>query len=271
MVEVKLWTILPHRTALVHVAVYLGLCVTSNHTRAQDHPKDHAKRRAEHHAGSTQEWITSESITGPILGLSLGLFGEQGTREATTSIGDLTEDEGTDYRTRDPFSLSFTAAKVLSTQVPSGHLRAGALVRYEGRYKTRADGENYTYGTLAEWGGLLEWSITGLPMIDLVLGMRGGLTTLFPGQDFRAEINTLKGQGVSVWGGPRLGGFLTPQIGAEHTLVDGLLRARADLGLSFRYLPLLAVREDLGNVTYEQQWFLQSTRIELILGFILTP
>lgn len=103
--------------------------------------------------------------------------------------------------------------------------------------------------------------------LDLLLGARAGLITLFQNRDLQRELDDLSFRGVSVWpDAPRLGVFLGPHVGLLWPLSERIA-LRSDFGVQFSVLRLYNGSGDAGGSgEIEYSASLSTTRIQWLFG-----
>ncbi|TVQ96773.1 MAG: hypothetical protein EA398_15480 [Deltaproteobacteria bacterium] len=196
------------------------------------------------------------------LSLETGLYLESGSERQRTEIGPL--------RTRPRYDFAGPLRPDVAIGITSGADRGfawGGSVLHRGNWVLREDDGDgrRTYGTLVEWMGLAEYRIAPLGPVTVVAGVRGGLVTLFPGDDLRDRIDELEDQGSSVWSGPRLGVVAGPQVGARYRLASRLA-LRADVGLTWSRVWLQRVSDTAAGVDIRRHAHVNAMRSRMALG-----
>jgi hypothetical protein len=83
--------------------------------------------------------------------------------------------------------------------------------------------------------------------------------------DLRREIRDMKDDGVTVFGGPRLGVDLAPMVGFRWS-IDERFALRADFGIHWQRLFLLNVKDTVNDVDFRRTWTAKVLRYNLGIG-----
>ncbi|QQR89402.1 MAG: hypothetical protein IPJ88_14525 [Myxococcales bacterium] len=204
-----------------------------------------------------------KSKSGMVFGLAPGLYFEDSGRDGSRKVA-INEplDESGDYSSAN--LLSINAYLLFPLGQPT---RFGFGLRYAGNYKTEPEGDDtsYSYGHMLDLYAQLEYIIDSLPLVDLILGARAGLSTLLPGGDFADEIDALQAQGVDVWSVPRLGGFIAPLVHVRLPLHENFA-LRGGLSFTAGRMFLFNTEQTVQGVPFAIDWQLNILRYGFTVG-----
>jgi hypothetical protein len=214
-----------------------------------------------------------QALDGGYVGLSMGMFFENSRLEGEEIRGVDSTDESYDYNPDGILNAQLVYLTALSPRV-----RVGGGVTYFGSYEAdQIPGEDQNqddvttveYGQLGNFFGRAEWLIPFLDQFHFILAAQVGLSMLFPDGsrdgDLRREIQDMKDDEISVFGGPRLGVDLAPMVGFRWT-IDERFALRADFGIHWQRLFLMNVNDTVNDVDYRRTWTAKVLRYNLNVG-----
>ena len=158
------------------------------------------------------------------------------------------------------------------------NVRAGAGLHYYGGYEAVREPEEdedaedidaYELGQNLTLFARGEWLVSFADDMGLVLGAQAGLIGLFPDGEFKREIEALRDEGVTVFGGPRPGLSLAPIVGARWQL-DERLALRADFAVHWERIILFNLSTEVENNNFERSWTAKILRYNLGIGMEVT-
>jgi len=193
------------------------------------------------------------------IGASLELSSESSHMNGYQSINQFRSDESFDY------SPTPWAGTLYVLSHPFEHFRFGPAIRFIGKY----GGERFTFGYLVDALAIGEFSFPVVEHFEAIVGLRAGLSILFPGQDFSQEIRRLQGQGAAVWSVPRLGGIGEITVGARRNLL-GSLYARLDANGQLGHQFLFSTDNVTGGLRFQKSWSNDIHRLGLTLALEVT-
>ena len=211
----------------------------------------------------------SAGLDGGYLGVGGGFFTENSRREGEETRQVSTDDQSYDYTSDDFFNGNIWYLTTLGNRV-----RAGAGLEYIGGYEAMRKPEEdeeaddiqpYEFGHLTNLYLRAEWLVPFMDDKQIVVGAQGGFSTLFPDGDFRQEIDDMKDQNISVFGGPRFGLDLAPLVGARWQ-IQKAFALRLDFSLHWQRLFLFNVSDTVEGVNFERTWTAKVLRYNLGLG-----
>ncbi|GEM_PF-4647537 len=216
---------------------------------------------------------SSQALSGGYVGLSVGMFFENSRLEGEEIRGVDSTDESYDYNPDGILNAQLVYLTALSPRV-----RVGGGVTYFGSYEAdQIPGEDQNqddvttveYGQLGNFFGRAEWLIPFLDQFHFILAAQVGLSMLFPDGsrdgDLRREIQDMKDDEISVFGGPRLGVDLAPIVGFRWT-IDPRFALRADFGIHWQRLFLLNVSDTVNDVDFRRTWTGKVLRYNINIG-----
>ncbi|HEX8699093.1 MAG TPA: hypothetical protein VF815_09680, partial [Myxococcaceae bacterium] len=193
------------------------------------------------------------------IGVGLDLFTENSRMNGEQAINTSRRDESFDYS-----SGSFMSA-TLSMSVPapigSDRARIGGGLRLFGNYSRSGD-VPFGFGLLNQAFITGEYGLPVGNQFEALFGVRGGLSLLFPGREFSAEINRLQDQGVDVWSVPRIGWLAGLSLGTRRQMTEHIL-LRADLAAQYEKLFLFATSQDIDGLQFNKDWTASGLRMGL--------
>ena len=205
------------------------------------------------------------------IGVGGGLFSDD---------GELQGEETRDVARSDDESFQYESDNLLMGSIwylrhATDSVRWGGGLRYYGSYEILEipeDPDNDDEIQPFELGQLTDFYVQGEFLLPfggnkaLLLGAQAGPSLLVPDGEFQRTIDDLDEQGVDVWNTPRLGFNLAPFVGGTWE-IDDRLTARADLGVRYEQLFLLAIDDNVDGVAFEKSWSTSALRYELGLSF----
>ncbi len=211
-----------------------------------------------------------------VVGLGAKAFFEDSKLNGEQQIAVLETDESYEYK-----SDGFLAGSIWFLLQLSDRVRVGSGVDYFGTYAslTKCDRQNrddcsdfepdrYEFGKLVEFFGRFEYHVPVTPTFNLLLGTVFGVPVLFPGGDFREEIDAQKESGAAVLSLPRIGYLLGPNIGARWEYNDHLA-VRGDMIIKWEQIFLFRTRQNIGSdpaIAYRKKWTTGTLRYEFGVG-----
>ena len=225
------------------------------------------------HALADEPGESTPGLKGGYVALSVGAFFENSRLEGEELRGVDTTDESYDYN---PDGILNAQLAYLTALTP--RIRVGGGVTYFGSYEAdQIPGENQDqddvttveYGQMGNFFGRAEWLIPFLDQFHFILAAQVGVNLLFPdgsrGGDLRREIQDMNDDGISVFGGPRLGVDLAPMIGFRWS-IDPRFALRADVGIHWQRLFLMNVNDTVNDVDYRRTWTAKVLRYNIGVG-----
>lgn len=207
------------------------------------------------------------------VGIGLGVYLENSRREDSTTALANTTDNSFDYS-----ADNFLQGNIWLLKTVTNNVRAGAGIHYYGGYETveepeeDEDAEDIEASELGQKITLFargEWLVSFSDDMDLVLGAQAGLIGLFPDGEFKREIEAIRDDGATVFGGPRPGLSLAPIVGARWQL-DERLALRADFAVHWERLILLNINTEVEGTNFERSSTAKILRYNLGLGMEVT-
>jgi hypothetical protein len=101
--------------------------------------------------------------------------------------------------------------------------------------------------------------------VEAIVGLRAGVSILFPGKDLSQEISRLREQGAGVWNVPRVGGVGEVTVGARRKLL-GSLHARLDVNGQLGYQFVFATDNVNNGLRFQKSWSNNIHRLGLTLA-----
>lgn len=205
--------------------------------------------------------------SGGVVGTGLGFYFENSRLEGEETRESQTTDQSYDYSADNLLRGSLWFLKAIS----GNRVRVGGGLAYFGAYEGMREPEEdeeadeieaYEYGQMVTPFARGEWLIPFLDRFQLALGAQAGLTVLFPDGEFRREIDDMKDQDISVFGGPRFGVDLAPRVGTRWQ-IDERLALRADFGVHWQRIFMLNVDDSVEGVDFSRDWTLKVLRYDL--------
>ena len=203
-------------------------------------------------------WSSSANAQ-TVVGLGGSAFFEDTDLNGLQRISVQETDQSENYR-----SKSFLTAQVWFLLKMSEKFRAGSGIAYYGTYsgatkpdedQDRDDFEPDFY----EFGRLIEL------FADLLFGAVFGVPILFPGGQFKEEIERLQDQGANVLSLPRIGYMVGPDIGGRYKFNEWL-SFRSDIVVTFSQLFLFATTQTIDNTAFRKRWSTRTLRYQFNLG-----
>ncbi|HZH03467.1 MAG TPA: hypothetical protein VEY30_06760 [Myxococcaceae bacterium] len=189
------------------------------------------------------------------------LFFEDGRLNAEQRINASPREESFDYG-----SKGFLSGQIFLLFPESERFRWGPGLRFFGKYSASVENQDpYEFGFLTQAFVAGEFALPLAPSWDLLLGGRAGLGLLFPGGNFKQEIDRLQAEGVGVWSLPRVGWLAGLSGGARKQLSDRLA-LRAELAGQLEQLYLFLTDEDVDGLDFRKSWNTYSLRFGLTVG-----
>lgn len=203
------------------------------------------------------------------LGLGIGLFTENSERRRENFIG------GQQTRREDPVefesdSIYNLQAWLLTPALFRGFRWGGGLTWFN-KYAIELpdaddDDEPYRLGHMFQLGLQGEYEIERVASkLNVVFGVRTGLSLLFPSGNLRRSIEDLELRGFDVWTSPRPGVYLAPLAGVRWPITDRAA-VRADLSVQFSKLWLYNAEGEAAGITSQSNATLTTTRTQFLLG-----
>lgn len=208
-----------------------------------------------------------------VVGVGAKGFFEDSKLHGLQQIAVAEVDESYEYR-----SAGFLSASLWFLLELSDKLRVGSTLDYYGIYgsKTKCDRDDcsdfepdrYEFGRLIEFYGRFEYRIRAAEKAHVLLGGVVGFPVLFATGDFREDINSLRDQGASVLGVPRVGYLLGPNLGVRYQYTD-YLAFRADFIGKWQQMFLFRTSQNIGSdppIAFRKRWTTGTLRYEFGLG-----
>ena len=215
-----------------------------------------------------------DEAAGPsYVGIGLGVYLENSRLEGETTRLVNTTDQSFDYSADNYLQGNIWLLKTVTKNV-----RAGAGLHYYGGYEAVREPEEdedaedidaYELGQNLTLFARGEWLVSFADDMGLVLGAQAGLIGLFPDGEFKREIEALRDEGVTVFGGPRPGLSLAPIVGARWQL-DERLALRADFAVHWERIILFNLSTEVENNNFERSWTAKILRYNLGIGMEVT-
>ncbi len=210
---------------------------------------------------------------GELIGVAAGYYTENSRREGEEVRQNETTDESFDYN-----ADNFLNASLWYVTPVLPRVRAGGALQYFGGYEMmREPGEDeeaeeveaYEFGQMANLVARIDWLIPFATDKQLALGAEAGGTVLFPDGDFRATLEDMTEENISVSEGPRLGVILGPRVGGRWQ-IDSRVAVRLDFSVQWQRLFLMSVDDSVDNVDYRRSWTGKILRYNLGVGMEVT-
>lgn len=189
------------------------------------------------------------------VGASIELASESSHMSGYQSINQFQSDESFDY------SPTVWAGTVYVLSHPYEHFRFGPAVRFIGKY----GGDRFTFGYLVDVLAIAEFSFRVVEQVEAIVGLRAGVSILFPGKDLSQEISRLRAQGAGVWNVPRVGGIGEVTVGARRKLL-GSLYARLDANGQLGYQFVFSTDNVNNGLRFQKSWSNNIHRLGLTLA-----
>lgn len=126
--------------------------------------------------------------------------------------------------------------------------------------------EPYVFGHMFQLGLQTEYEIERVASkLNIVFGLRGGGSMLFPSGNLREEIDALDRRGFDVWESPQFGAYIAPLAGVRWPISERVA-VRGDLSVQFSKLWLYDAEGEAGGITSETRASLSTTRTQLLIG-----
>ncbi len=208
------------------------------------------------------------------IGLGLGLFTESSERRDEAFTGGLPQNQNDDEPPELESDSIFNIQAWFLQPILTKGLRWGAGIAWFNKYGVvEAEPENedeeqepFVFGHMFQLGLQGEYEIARVASkLNLVLGLRGGGSLLFPSDNLRDRIEELDGQGFDVWESPQLGAYVAPLAGVRWPLSERVA-VRADLSVQFSKLWLYDAEGEAGGITSQRSATLGTTRTQLLIG-----
>jgi hypothetical protein len=196
------------------------------------------------------------------IGVGLDLFTEDARMSGEQAINASRRDESFDYGSGS--FLSFSLSMSVPAPIASERARIGGGIRLFGNYSRGGD-VPFGFGLLNQAFITGEFGLPVARQFEALFGARGGLSLLFPGREFSAEINRLQDQGVDVWSVPRIGWLAGVSVGARRQMSEHIL-LRADLAAQYEKLFLFATSQEIDGLQFNKDWSTSGIRMGLTLG-----
>jgi hypothetical protein len=210
---------------------------------------DEAKPLTAHVSKGKSRWMIER------IGVSLDLASESSHMSGYQSINQFRSDESFDY------SPTLLAGSVYVLSHPYEHFRFGPAVRFIGKY----GGDRFTFGYLVDCLAIAEFSFHVVEQVEAIVGLRAGVSILFPGKDLSQEISRLRAQGAGVWNVPRVGGIGEVTVGARRKLL-GSLYARLDANGQLGYQFVFSTDNVNNGLRFQKSWSNNIHRLGLTLA-----
>ncbi len=187
-------------------------------------------------------------------------FFEKGRLNGTQNINGSARDESFKY------GRGFLSGSAWLLFPENSHFRWGPGLRILGRYSASVDNqEPYELGFLTQAFVAGEFVLPLPSKFDLLLGGRAGLGLLFPGGEFKEEINRLRAEGVGVWSVPRVGWLAGINAGTRWKFAERVA-LRGDLNYGLEQLFLFATHQNVDGLSFAKSWSTYTMRFGLTLG-----
>jgi hypothetical protein len=196
------------------------------------------------------------------IGVGLDFFAEDARMSGEQAINASRRDESFDYGSGS--FLSATLSLSVPAPISSDRARIGGGIRLFGNYSRGGD-VPFGFGLLNQAFITGEYGLPVARQVEAMFGARGGLSLLFPGREFSAEINRLQDQGVDVWSVPRIGWLVGLSVGARRQMSEHIL-LRADLAAQYEKLYLFATSQEIDGLQFNKDWSTSGIRLGLTLG-----
>ena len=216
-------------------------------------------------------FVCTDAAAQTVLGVSSGLYLEDGRLHAKQKMGDQEEqDQSYDFRPDNFLSGSLWFLLQLSPR-----LRVGSDLEYMGTYASLTrpteqqrqqpnfEPRRFEFGRLLEFYGRFEFLVPALPNVDLILGAAVGMPFLFPRGDLKNDIEDLQDRGAAVWKVPRTGYLVGPMLSGRWKY-DEHLYLRSDLQMKWEQIFVYRTSGGLDDGTsFTRRWTTGSLRYQV--------
>lgn len=149
-------------------------------------------------------------------------------------------------------------------------VRLGPAYRFFGSYDVRLDDADddddaVELGWLMEFTAQLDWVLPMTADFDFLLGAQAGVVLLVPSGDLEDRIDELQGQGIDVFGGPRVGYVVGPQVGMKWN-INEMFAVRSDFAVRWQQIFLFQTEQRIAGTPFLFEQRLDLVRYEVDLG-----